>query len=136
MVDSKVWNWHGSTVLTPYAKHAVSVSVCADGNRYCLNILVKATICGVDKVRTVFEMTEGASLPGMKADAVAAVIGQEMVQRLLQIKRPLLLLSRHDREWLEALHGILASLALHCICNNVRNTSTKSIPCAQRSLKS
>ena len=124
MIDSQVWGWQGSTVLTPYAKHAISVSVCADGNKYCLNVCVKATISGVEKVRTVFEMTEGASLPGMKAETVAALIGQEMVHRLLHIKRPLMLLSRHDRQWSEALHGVLASLALHCICNNVRKTST------------
>jgi hypothetical protein len=124
MVDSQVWCWQGSTVLTPYAKHAISVSVGAEGNRYCLHVSVKATVCGVDKVRTVFEITEGAALPGMKAETVAALIGQEMVSLLMQIKRPLVLLSRHDRQWLEALHGVLASLALHCICNNVRKTST------------
>jgi hypothetical protein len=124
MVNSKVWRWQGSTVLTPYAEHAVSVAVCADGNKYCLDISVKAMVCGVDKARTVFEMTEGAILPGMQAETIAALIGQEMVSLLMQIKRPFMLLSRHDRQWLEALHGVLASLALHCICNNGRTTST------------
>lgn len=124
MIDSKIWCWQGSTVLTPYAQHDVAVSVCADGNKYCLNICVQAKVDGVDQVRTVFEMTEGASLPGMKAETIAAFIGQEMVHLLLRIKRPLMLLSRHDRQWLEALNGVLASLALHCICNNGRKTST------------
>jgi hypothetical protein len=126
MIDSNVWDWQGSTVLTPYAEHTVSVSVFADGNRYCLDVAVKATIRGVEKVRTVFEMTECASLPGMKAAPIAAAIGQETVAQLLRIKRPLLLLSRHDQQWLQVVHAVIATLALQCICNNVRKPSLKS----------
>jgi hypothetical protein len=115
LLKPQTWYWEGSTPLTPYAQHTISVSVYADRDLFQLKTTVQVKLSGVETVRTVFTGIKEVTLPGMEAATISELMGSALVEKLLSTQRPFLLLCEQDGQWKHVMENVLTALSLKCI---------------------